>query len=115
MSHAIILFGQTERPYTTPAYAYIRKSDRLPTAGEAYEQDDPLCTVKLFTPDAAATWYIAGVDPDGLAYGVADLGLGFAEAGDFDLSEIIALRGKFGLPVERDLHWTPKRMSELVR
>lgn len=60
--------------------------------------------VKLFTPDAAATWVLATLDPeDGdTAWGLCDLGLGFPELGYVSLSEIASIRGKLGLPVERD-------------
>ena len=34
--------------------------------------------------------------------------MGFPEFGTVSLAEIGALRGRLGLPVERDLHWTPK-------
>ena len=109
------IFGQSVSPFRGPAYQYVRESDRLPTTDEAYDQEDPLALVKLFTPDGAATWYIAGVDEDGIAFGAADLGFDCCEMGDFTMTEIIALRGKFGLPVERDLGWAPKRLSELIR
>lgn len=65
--------------------------------------------VRLFTPDAGATWLLTEVDPDepDIAYGLCDLGCGFAEFGSVRLSEIRALRGNIGLPVERDLYWQP--------
>lgn len=61
--------------------------------------------VKLFTPDAGATWLISEVDPydPDYAYGVADLGVGFVEMGGIYLPEIRELRGRLNLPVERDL------------
>ena len=43
-------------------------------------------------------------DPD-IAFGLCDLGMGCPELGNVSLSEIGALRGKLGLPVERDLHF----------
>ncbi len=64
--------------------------------------------VKLFTPDAAATWLLATLDPDDhdTAWGLCDLGLGFPELGTVSLGELASVRGKLGLPVERDLHVT---------
>ena len=59
--------------------------------------------MKLFTPDAGATWLLTEIDlkdPD-IAFGLCDLGLGYPELGSVSLSEIAALRGKLGLPVER--------------
>jgi hypothetical protein len=64
--------------------------------------------VKLFTPDAACTWLLTEIDPSDadLAFGLCDLGLGFPEIGSVSLAEIRAVRGKLGLPVERDLYFT---------
>lgn len=65
---------------------------------------DPEPVVKLFTPDANATWLLTEIDPDDpdVAHGLCDLGLGSPEIGSVRLSEIRSVRGKFGLPVERD-------------
>ena len=71
---------------------------------------DFLPVVKLFTPDAGATWLLTEIDPDDqdIAFGLCDLGLGCAELGSVSVSEIVALRGRFGLPVERDRHFEAK-------
>ncbi|AMY00711.1 DUF2958 domain-containing protein [Mesorhizobium ciceri] len=67
--------------------------------------------VKLFTPDAGATWLLTEIDPDDpdLAFGLCDLGLGCPEIGSLSLSELTAVRGRLGLPVERDLHFRPDK------
>jgi hypothetical protein len=63
--------------------------------------------LKLFTPDAAATWLISEVDPDDpdRLFGLCDIGLGCPELGYVGLAEITALKGSLGLPVERDLYF----------
>jgi hypothetical protein len=62
--------------------------------------------IKLFTPDAQCTWLLTELDPDGgLAFGLCDLGLGEPELGYVSLVELASVRGKLGLPVERDLHF----------
>jgi hypothetical protein len=62
--------------------------------------------VKLFTPDVGATWLLTELDPAGtVAFGLCDLGLGCAELGYVSLQEIQTVRGKLGLPIERDLHF----------
>jgi hypothetical protein len=68
---------------------------------------DPYPVVKLFTPDAQATWLLAALDPvnPDLAFGLCDLGLGMPELGCVRLSEIAAIRGPLRLPVERDLYF----------
>lgn len=69
--------------------------------------------VKLFTPDAGATWLLTTLDPsDGdTLWGLCDLGLGFPELGTVSLTELCELRGALGLPVERDLHVTLDRAT----
>lgn len=64
--------------------------------------------VKLFTPDAGATWLLSELDPEDndIAFGLCDLGLGFPELGSVRISEIEQVRGALRLPVERDLHFT---------
>ena len=70
---------------------------------------DPYPVVKLFTPDAGATWLLTEIDPDDadIAFGLCDLGLGCPELGYVRLSEIEALRGRLKLPVERDIGFEP--------
>ena len=83
--------------------------------GRKMEEDDISCeirpAVKLFTPDANATWLLAWVDPaeTDIAWGCCDLGLGFPEIGPVRLSEIAAARGALGLPVERDLYFEAEK------
>ncbi|MFI0849012.1 DUF2958 domain-containing protein [Mesorhizobium sp. IMUNJ 23232] len=75
---------------------------------EVQDGFDPLPVVKLFTPDAAATWLITEPYPEGSdvrLFGLMDLGLGSPETGYAMLSEIEDVRGKLSLPVERDLYF----------
>jgi len=39
-----------------------------------------------------------------LAFGLCDLGLGSPELGYVSLTELCSVRGKLGLPIERNLH-----------
>lgn len=68
------------------------------------DEFDPKPVIKLFTPDAGATWLLSEIDPDDedLAFGLCDLGMGLPEIGWVRLSELAALRGPMGLPIERD-------------
>lgn len=74
------------------------------------EEHDFRPVVKLFTPDGGATWLLTELDPDGnnIAFGLCDLGLGFPELGNVSLREVLDLRGKLGLSVERDRHFQPQ-------
>ncbi|MGJ7504053.1 DUF2958 domain-containing protein [Variovorax sp. ZT5P49] len=66
---------------------------------------DPLPVVKLFTPNAGATWLLTELDSEEIAFGLCDLGQGFPELGYVSLAELEGLRGRWGLPIERDLHF----------
>lgn len=94
-----------------PAYRYIRDADRLPTYDDM--GDKPTASIKLFDPTGSWTWYIAAYDPeDGNAYGLVD---GHeVEVGSFHMPELVEYRGRFGLPLERDLHWTPEPLDALT-
>ena len=91
-----------------PAYKYIRESDKLPRPEEDME---PIARIKLFDPTGSWTWYISSYEPEtGMALGLVD---GFEkEQGYIYMPELLAYRGRFGLPIERDLYWKPKPLSE---
>lgn len=77
-------------------------------ASEEQDRFDPFPVVKLFTPDASATWLLTEAYPEGSdigLYGLCDPGFGCPELGYLMLSEIEDVRGKLGLPVERDLYF----------
>lgn len=63
--------------------------------------------VKLFTPDANATWLLSELDPDDpdRAFGLCDLGMGYPELGYVSLAELASVRGPLGLAIERDLYF----------
>ncbi|MGQ0686560.1 DUF2958 domain-containing protein [Bradyrhizobium sp.] len=82
--------------------------DRVRLLVQALSDDrDGPPIVKLFTPDGAATWLISEADPDDAdrLFCLCDLGIGFPELGYVSLAEISSVRGRLGLPVERDLHF----------
>jgi hypothetical protein len=79
---------------------------------------DPMPVVRLFTPDAHATWLLAALDPtDGdIAWGLIDLGIGMPALGVVKLSDLAAIVGPLGRPVLRDLYFHPVRpLSGYVR
>ena len=73
-----------------------------------HDEPDFVPVVKLFTPDAGCTWLLTELDPEDpdIAFGLCDLGMGCPELGSVRISEIESVRGKLGLPVERDLYFT---------
>ena len=72
-----------------------------------WAEPDFVPVVKLFTPDAQCTWLLTELDPqdEDIAFGLCDLGIGSPELGLVRISEIASVRGRLGLPVERDLHF----------
>jgi hypothetical protein len=62
-----------------------------------------LPVVRLFTPDAHATWLLASLDPaDGdTAHGLIDLGIGMPALGTVKLSDLAAIVGPRQQPVMR--------------
>lgn len=78
---------------------------------EGLDEPDHMPVVKLFTRDANCSWLISELDPDDpdLAFGLCDLGVGCPELGSVRISEIESVRGVFGLPAERDRHFTANR------
>ena len=91
--------------------------EKLLANGRRMIEEDISCevwpVVKLFTPDANATWLLAWVEPmnTDIAWGLGDLG--YPEIGSVRLGEIAAVRGPLGLPVERDMYFTAeKSLSE---
>ena len=83
----------------------------------ADEQHDPLPVVRLFTPDAHATWLLAALDPaDGdTAYGLIDLGISMPELGHVKLSDLASIVGPRQQPVMRDRYFQAVRpLSEYL-
>ena len=67
--------------------------------------------VKFFTPAGGWTWYATEFDGDDAFFGLVS---GFEiELGYFSLSELESVRGPLGLPIERDLYFTPQPLKTL--
>lgn len=82
-----------------------------------YEQDgkgdEAIAHVKLFTPDSNWTWFVTEWDGEDRCFGLVK---GFeTELGYFSLSELKAVRGPMGLPIERDKFWKPKTLREIKK
>ena len=79
---------------------------------------DPLPVVRLFTPDAHATWLLAALDPaDGdTAWGVCDVGIGMPALGTIKLSDLASIVGPRQQSVMRDRYFQAVRpLSEYLR
>lgn len=116
-------FSQPHPQFNGPAYNYLRESDRLPTYEDISGEDDPVCKVKLFDPSGRYTYYVAaatnyeGIDgPVMTGYCISPLGPDADEWGDQGIKEVAEVTpGPFGLPIERDIHFKPMRLSEIKK
>ncbi len=84
-----------------------------PLYSQEYEQD-PMVYVKFFHPNSYWTWYATEFDPQqgiffGWVYG------DFPELGYFSLAELEEVKDPLGMGIERDLHFTPMRLSEVKK
>jgi hypothetical protein len=87
----------------------------IPDLYDTEGQIDPLCCVKLFTPDSNWIWYIiefSKSDRD-TCYGYVQ-GLE-SELGYFILSELEKVHEALGLAIERDLHFNSTRFSSIKK
>lgn len=89
------------------------KAKLLPLYGGEEQGLKAQAQVKFFTPDSGWTWYASEFDGQDTFFGLV---AGFeVELGYFSLSELGQIRGKLGLPIERDLHFEPTSLAELKR
>ena len=112
---AVVATYRAAPPWRGAAYVYLRPGD-LPIYRELDE--DPLCRVKLFGGGSFSYYACAATMRDGIDGPVLSgyaTGLAEDEWGDTALLELMALRfPPLGLPLERDLHFEPLRLSELL-
>ena len=83
--------------------------EQLPQLYAQEHEADPLVICTFFTPDSTWTWYALEFDGVDVFFGLV-IGLE-QELGYFLLSELAQARGPLGLPIERDLHFQPTRLS----
>ena len=86
---------------------------QLPPLYSTEHEADPLVICKFFTPDANWTWYAIEFDGKDTFFGVVVVH--YPKLAYFTLSELESGRGPWGLPVERDMGFTPIRLSEVKR
>ena len=86
----------------------IRK--KLPPIGAQDQENDPIVYAKFFTPWSYWTWLAYEFDGEDIFFGFVKGD--FDEYGTFSLSELESVKGPMGLGIERDIHFTPKPLSE---
>ena len=89
----------------------------LSSIPDLYETEgslNPICHVKLFTPDSSWTWFVIEYSADrSTCYGYVQ-GLD-SELGYFTLEELESVHGPLGLAIERDLSFTPTPFATIKK
>ena len=87
----------------------------IPDLYETEGSLNPLCLVKLFTPDSNFTWFIIEFSKTDATtcYGFVQ-GLE-SELGYFTLEELESVHGPLGLAIERDMSFEPTPFSQIKR
>jgi hypothetical protein len=82
-----------------------------------YSQEDQgmnvIATVKLFDPCGRWTWFITEWDGNDCAFGYVSGHCG--ELGYIDLQNLANTKGRLGIGIEIDMHWTPQALWQCVR
>lgn len=87
---------------------------KLPPLYSQENNPDPVVQVKFFDPTGSWTWYGIEASPEGDDIIFFGLVQGFEEElGNFSLNELSSVKGKFGLGIERDRHFSPKPLSQV--
>lgn len=86
---------------------------KIPNLYETENQSNPICYIKLFTPDANFTWYITEFckEDNNTCFGYVE-GLD-SELGYFTLQELELIKGSLGLGVELDTSFKPTPLSNV--
>jgi len=85
----------------------------IPDLYETEGATDPICHIKLFTPDSSWSWFVIELSKEDskTCFGYVE-GLE-SELGYFSLEELESLHGKLGLGVERDLSFQATPFSKI--
>jgi len=90
---------------------------RFAQVGSQEMVKDPLIIAKFFNPTGAGTWYATEYDPkEKMFFGyVSIFGDWNDEWGYFSLAELESYVGPYGIGIERDLYWTERKASTVIR
>ena len=87
--------------------AFLKQGDT-----SAMNAKDIKIVMKLFNPMGAGTWYLYEKLDDDIYMCFANLGDPmYAECGTISLSELMSIKLRFGLKIERDMHFEPLSIS----
>ena len=111
-----IIFPNGERNRARRGHEFIPGSLLAGIPGLYETENTPLADKRLHVHYfvGGCDWYVAELDhKTGLAFGHADLGMGFPERGYFDLVEMEQTNVQELFVIERELHFTSQTAKEL--
>jgi hypothetical protein len=76
------------------------------------DMEKQVIVAKFFNPTGAGTWYLMNQDPNDTDYCWGVVQLFETEVGRFSKSELENYRGRFGIGIERDLHFEEVNAKE---
>jgi len=101
-----------KRPHRMPLLTKELRRKLPPLGSRDGKGGKAVAYVKFFSPESSWTWYATEFDGQDTFFGLVE---GHEkELGYFSLAELQGVRGPMGLPIERDLHWTPKQLEAIA-
>lgn len=89
---------------------YISK--KIPALYSQEHNKDPVVHAKIFDPLSNWTWFVIEFDGHDQCFGLVN-GLDL-EWGYFTLSELERVRNRWGIKLERDMHFSPEPTSKII-
>ena len=89
-----------------------KKALKYPIFSQDEKGLDAEIIVKFFDPTSNWTWYAIEYDPKNKIFVGYVSGLE-NEFGDFSLTELQSIKGRFGLGIERDKYFKPTKLEDL--
>lgn len=96
---------------------------QIPALYSQENSTDPIVICKFFDPTGSWTWYVIEGEEKEYDYGKDFLFFGYvvgfeAEFGYFTLNQLLTakqgLKGMQAVPIERDLYFTPDKLSKVI-
>lgn len=87
---------------------------KLPASGstDGYKPEDIDIIVKFFDPCGSWSWYATEFDGEDVFFGMVHGNEN--ELGYFSLSELSEYKGPLGIGIERDMHYSGHKLSEVM-
>jgi hypothetical protein len=108
-------YRHPDRRFRGPAFRYLRAEDRLPTYDALPEAERVIAKVRFFHPLSRLVYYVVAVTDHSGQLVLTGFQIGpltGSSFGDSSMEELAT--APLPLPIERDLHFEPRRLSEII-